>query len=95
MRPALVEHGRIWNFAWRYETVSNQRRLGRGLEALLGRASALEIPTPTVGSTPTPISPDQSGFFGCLGSSSHTSYPRGSRRSSFYDSGYGREHRER
>lgn len=52
-----MEHGRIWNFAWRYETVSNQRRLGRGLEALLGRASALEIPTPTVGSTPTPSAP--------------------------------------
>ena len=37
--------------------MSNQRRLGRGLEALLGRASALEIPTPTVGSTPAPSAP--------------------------------------
>ena len=30
--------GRIQNCAWRYVTVSRERRLGRGLEALLGRA---------------------------------------------------------
>src|SRR4051812_47510732 len=34
--PALAGRGRISNFAWRYWSVSKDRRLGRGLAALLG-----------------------------------------------------------
>ena len=38
LRPPLREaHGPMWNFAWRYSNVNKERRLGRGLEALLGQ----------------------------------------------------------
>src|SRR4051812_3653202 len=35
--PAVEARGHTLNSAWRYSSVTNQRRLGRGLEALLGR----------------------------------------------------------
>ena len=34
--PRTAAPGPMWNFAWRYLTVNKERRLGRGLEALLG-----------------------------------------------------------
>ena len=35
--PARAARGRTWNFAWRCWIVTKERRLGRGLEALLGQ----------------------------------------------------------
>src|SRR5690242_12345855 len=44
---ALEARGHTWNFAWRCSNVTRERRLGRGLEALLGS------PLPSVGGGPS------------------------------------------
>src|SRR5690606_17662224 len=43
--PDLAERGRTWSFAWRYSIVTKERRLGRGLAALLGEEEPVSSAT--------------------------------------------------
>ena len=44
--PRSRGRGRTLNFAWRYWIVTKERRLGRGLEALLGQLPGWNGTTP-------------------------------------------------
>ena len=52
--PRARGPGHTWNFAWRYSNVTKEKRLGRGLEALLGRLPRWSGGVPAAGPQPQP-----------------------------------------